>query len=78
VAVVEAVPPQISALWLIPALEAMVAQFPFRIRCFHSGNGGEFINHQVARMLNKLLIEQTNRGPGAATTTVRWRAKTER
>jgi len=51
--------PQISELWLIPLLETMLAQFPFVIRGFHSDNGSEFINHTVARLLEKLLIEQT-------------------
>ena len=51
--------PQISELWLIPALEAMLTQFPFVIRGFHSDNGSEFINYTVAKLLEKLLIEQT-------------------
>jgi transposase InsO family protein len=51
--------PQISELWLIPLLETMLLQFPFVIRGFHSDNGSEFINHTVAKLLGKLLIEQT-------------------
>ncbi|MGB0081219.1 MAG: hypothetical protein WBP90_06795 [Terracidiphilus sp.] len=51
--------PQISELWLIPLLETMLQQFPFVIRGFHSDNGSEFINYTVARLLSKLLIEQT-------------------
>jgi transposase InsO family protein len=54
---------QISEAYLIPVLEAMLAQFPFRIRGFHSDNGSEFINHTVARLLEKLLIEQTKSRP---------------
>jgi len=54
---------QISEAFLIPVLEAMLAQFPFRIRGFHSDNGSEFINHMVAKLLNKLLIEQTKSRP---------------
>jgi transposase InsO family protein len=54
---------QISEAWLIPVLEAMLTQFPFRIRGFHSDNGSEFINHTVAALLNKLLIEQTKSRP---------------
>ena len=30
---------QISEAWLIPVLEAMLYQFPFRILGFHSDNG---------------------------------------
>jgi transposase InsO family protein len=55
--------PQISEAWLMPVLEAMLAQFPFRIRGFHSDNGSEFINHTVAHLLNKLLVEQTKSRP---------------
>jgi hypothetical protein len=55
--------PQISEAWLIPVLEAMLQQFPFRIRGFHSDNGSEFINHTLANLLNKLLIEQTKSRP---------------
>jgi transposase InsO family protein len=44
---------------LIPVLEAILEQFPFRIRGFHSDNGSEYINFNVARLLSKLLIGQT-------------------
>ncbi|HBY64504.1 MAG TPA: integrase, partial [Solibacterales bacterium] len=55
--------PQISEAWLMPVLERMLAQFPFHIRGFHSDNGSEFINHTVAKLLNKLLVEQTKSRP---------------
>lgn len=51
--------PQISEHWLIPVLEQLLDQFPFTIRGFHSDNGSEFINYTVAKLLGKLLIEQT-------------------
>src|SRR5271154_4337172 len=51
--------PQISEHWVIPLLEQLLEQFPFSIRGFHSDNGSEFINYTVARLLGKLLIEQT-------------------
>jgi len=54
---------QISEAWLMPVLEAMLSQFPFRIRGFHSDNGSEFINHRVAKLLNKMLVEQTKSRP---------------
>ena len=54
---------QISEAWLTPVLEAMLEQFPFRILGFHSDNGSEFINHTVAKLLNKLLVEQTKSRP---------------
>ena len=53
----------ISEAWLEPVLAAMLRQFPFPIRGFHSDNGSEFINQTVARLLNKLLIEQTKSRP---------------
>jgi hypothetical protein len=49
----------ISEFWLLPVLEAMLQQFPFTIRGFHSDNGSEYVNYPVARLLDKLLIEQT-------------------
>jgi transposase InsO family protein len=54
---------QISEAYLQPVLQAVLAQFPFKIRGFHSDNGSEFINHTVAKLLNKLLIEQTKSRP---------------
>jgi hypothetical protein len=54
---------QISEAFLLPVLAAILAQFPFRLRGFHSDNGSEFINHRVAKLLNKLLIEQTKSRP---------------
>jgi len=53
----------ISEAWLIPVLQAMLRQFPFQILGFHSDNGSEFINHTVAALLNKLLVEQTKSRP---------------
>ncbi len=53
----------ISEAWLLPVLEAILAQFPFPVRGFHSDNGSEFINHRVAGLLNKLLVEQTKSRP---------------
>lgn len=49
----------ISERHLMPVLEAILHQFPFRILGFHCDNGSEFINHNVANMLGKLLIEFT-------------------
>jgi transposase InsO family protein len=49
---------RISEAFLIPVLEALLQSFPFAIRGFHSDNGSEYINHHVAKLLNKLLIEE--------------------
>ena len=55
--------PRISEAYLEPVLKAMLRQFPFRIKGFHTDNGSEFINATVARLLDKLLIEQTKSRP---------------
>lgn len=49
----------ISEAFLLPALTLILSQFPFVIKGFHSDNGSEYINHQVAQLLNKFNIEQT-------------------
>jgi len=54
---------KLSEFHLVPALEEMLTQFPFRILGFHSDNGSEFVNSQVARMLNRMLIKFTKSRP---------------
>lgn len=49
----------ISEYYLSPILEEMIKMFPFKVLSFHSDNGSEYINYQVSRMLNKMMIEQT-------------------
>ena len=56
---VEACVQGISEAYLLPVLALIIAQFPFVILGFHSDNGSEYINHQVAKLLEKLRIEQT-------------------
>jgi len=48
---------------LEPLIENMLNQFPFRIKGFHSDNGGEYVNRTVAELLNKLLIRFTRSRP---------------
>lgn len=50
---------KISEAFLLPVLEAVLAQFPFVILGFHVDNGSEYINHRVGRMLEKLHAEFT-------------------
>ncbi len=50
---------KISEAYLLPVLEAVLAQFPFVILGFHVDNGSEYINHRVAKMLEKLHAEFT-------------------
>ena len=55
---------RISEAFLIPVLETLLEGFPFVIKGFHSDNGSEYINgprpprRHVAKLLNKLLIEE--------------------
>jgi hypothetical protein len=48
----------ISEAHLLPVLEAILHQFPFRIQGFHSDNGSEFLNYKVEKLLNKLLVPE--------------------
>jgi len=54
---------RISESYLKPLLGRLLKQFPFRILGFHTDNGSEFINHSIANMLNRLLVEQTKSRP---------------
>ena len=56
---VEACAQGISEAFLLPVLDLVMAQFPFVIDGFHSDNGSEYINGRVAKLLEKLRIEQT-------------------
>jgi transposase InsO family protein len=53
----------ISEIYLIPALEEMLALFPFIIRGFHSNNGSEYINKRVVKLLEKLNVEFSKSRP---------------
>lgn len=50
---------KISEKFMIPVLEQMLVKFPFKIISFHSDNGSEYINKNVNKLLDKLLIEFT-------------------
>lgn len=50
---------RINEQFLLPVLEAMLHQFPFRILGLHSDNGSEYVNYEVANLLKSLLIEFT-------------------
>lgn len=54
---------RISEVYLIPALEHLLEAFPFVILGFHADNGSEYINKEVARLLEKLRIELTKSRP---------------
>jgi len=53
----------ISEAHLLSVIEEMLRQFPFEILGFHADNGSEYVNHKVARMLEKLRIEFTRSRP---------------
>jgi hypothetical protein len=56
---VEACVERISEAYLLPVLAQIIAQFPFVVAGFHSDNGSEYVNSKVAKLLEKLRIEQT-------------------
>ena len=49
---------RISERFLLPALEGLLQASPFVIQAFHADNGSEYINHRVARLLDKLHIDE--------------------
>jgi transposase InsO family protein len=53
----------LSEVHLLPVIEQMLEQFPFQILGFHADNGSEYVNHMVARLLEKLRIEFTRSRP---------------
>lgn len=54
----------INEAWMDEVLEDAITMFPFRIRGFHSDNGGEFINAKVATMLGNQFIKQSKSRSG--------------
>ena len=54
---------KISEAYLLPVIWQLLAEFPFVILGFHSDNGSEYINYQVAHLLDKLLVEFTKSRP---------------
>jgi len=49
----------LSAAHLVSVVEQIMEKCPFTVRGFHSDNGSEYINRQVASLLEKLVIEFT-------------------
>jgi transposase InsO family protein len=54
---------RISEAYLLPVLESLLHDFPFTILGFHADNGSEYINHTVAKLLDKLRVEFTKSRP---------------
>jgi len=49
----------ISEAFLLPVIALLLEGFPFVIRGFHSDSGGEYVNHEVALLLDQLRVEFT-------------------
>jgi len=54
---------KISEAFLLPVIRQLLEGFPFVILGFHSDNGSEYINYQVAKLLEKLRVEFTKSRP---------------
>lgn len=54
---------RLSEAYLMPVIDALLGEFPFKILGFHADNGSEYINHVVAEMLDKLRAEFTKSRP---------------
>jgi transposase InsO family protein len=53
----------LNEAYLLPVLEALLDNFPFKILGFHADNGSEYINSTVANRLEKLRVEFTKSRP---------------
>ena len=49
---------RISENFLLPVLERLLESFPFAVQGFHSDNGSEYVNYQVAALLEKLRVTE--------------------
>jgi hypothetical protein len=54
---------RISEAFLLPVIGLLLDGFPFEIRGFHSDSGSEYVNHEIAALLNKLNVEFTKSRP---------------
>lgn len=54
---------RISEAYLLPVIGELLAGFPFEVLGFHSDGGGEYVNHDVAKLLEKLRVEFTRSRP---------------
>jgi hypothetical protein len=54
---------RISEAYLLPVIGELLAGFPFAILGFHSDGGREYVNHDVAKLLEKLRVEFTRSRP---------------
>jgi len=54
---------RISEAFLLPVIALLLDGFPFAIRGFHSDSGSEYVNHDIAQLLEKLRVEFTKSRP---------------
>lgn len=54
---------KISEAYLLPIIALLLDGFPFEVRGFHSDASSEYVNHQIAALLEKLRIEFTRSRP---------------
>jgi len=54
---------RISEAYLLPVIGELLAGFPFAVLGFHSDGGSEYINGDVAKLLEKLRVEFTRSRP---------------
>ena len=47
---------RISQHFMIPVLKDLISSFPFPVQAFHTDNGSEYVNREVADLLNRLHI----------------------
>ena len=47
---------RITRQFMIPILEDLISAFPFTVQAFHADNGSEYVNREVADLLNRLHI----------------------
>jgi len=54
---------RISEAYMLPVIALLLQGFPFKVRGFHSDSGSEYVNHDIARLLEKLRVEFTRSRP---------------
>ena len=48
--------PRITQQFMVPVLKDLISAFPFTVKAFHADNGSEYINREVADLLDRLHI----------------------
>ena len=63
---------RVSEAYLLPLIALLLDGFPFAVRGFHSDSGSEYVNREMARLLDKLRVEFTQARARARRTITRW------